>query len=328
MTKVKNLTKILGTEYPIIGGPMAWTSMADLVSEISNAGALGVLGVGFAPTEIVERQIKLTQEKTSRPFAINVTISEFAADNLKRITEIARKYRVEFIYADNFAGLNQELTQKWFETWHQAGIKVIAKVATAKEAIVADQCGAEVIVAKGHEGGGHMTQVGTMALVPAVVDVVKQAAVVASGGIADSRGYAAARILGAAGIEMGTVFLAAIEDGIHPNVKQAVIRAQAEDLVMTGYSTQAPCWQIKNELSKKILAIERELPQAAAAEKIEQLASGSLKIASETGDVEQKGAVMPGQVVSLVTKERAVKEIVDSVYQSGCALLNDAAQIR
>jgi enoyl-[acyl-carrier protein] reductase II len=325
--KVKDLTKVLGVKYPIIGGPMAWTSMADLVSEISNAGALGDLGVGFAPTDVVEQQIKATQAKTTNPFAINVTISDFAEENLQRITEIACKYQLKFIYADNFSGLNQELTQKWFETWHQAGIKVIAKVSTAKEAIVADQAGAEVIVAKGREGGGHMTQVGTLALIPEVVDVVKQAAVVASGGIADGRGYAAARILGATGIEMGTIFLAAAEDGIHENVKQAVINANAEDLVMTGYSTQAPCWQISNQLSAEILKVERELPQAVAAKQVAELAGGSLKIASEQGDVAVKGAVMPGQIVSLVKEEKKVQTIITEIYQTGTTILQQAAKI-
>lgn len=314
---MEKLAEILETKYPIIGGPMAWTSMSGLVSEISNSGALGVLGVGFAPTEVIENEIKLTKMKTDKPFAINVTISREADDNLNRITAIAREYKLKFIYADNFEGLNEKLTQKWFNIWHEAGIKILAKIATSKEAIVADRCGADVIIAKGREGGGHMTQVGTLALVPEVVDVVTNAAVVASGGIADGRGYAAARILGASGIEMGTVFLAANEGEVHENVKQAVIQAVAEDLVMTGYSMQAPCWQIKNQLSDEINQIERQLSPQQAALKVSKLASGSLKIASETGDVEKRGAVMPGQIVSLVTEKQAVAKIIENIYING-----------
>lgn len=327
VNNMTTLTSILKTDYPIIVGPMAWTSMAPLVGAVANAGALGVLGVGFSPNDVLEAQIKETQALTRRPFAINVTISTAAEANLTRITEIAKAHHIQFIYADSFEGLNAPLTKKWFQIWHAADMTIISKVMTAAEARVADQCGADVIIAKGVEGGGHMSKVGTLALVPEVVDCVHHAQVVASGGIVDGRGYAAACMLGASGIEMGTAFLAAEEGNISQAIKQAVVNAHAEDVVMTGYSTGAPCWQIKNTLSDQLNQIEQQYSPQEAAPKVAKLASGSLRIASQEGEIDQRGAIMPGQAVTLVTAIKPVAEILKTTYQSGRQLLKNAAQI-
>ncbi|HAT55030.1 MAG TPA: hypothetical protein DCW31_07315 [Lactobacillus sp.] len=324
---MEKLKAVLGTKYPIIVGPMAWISTAPLVAAVANAGALGVLGVGFAPNNVVLDQIQHTKLPTDKPFAINVTISRQAESNLERVTEIAINNKIQFIYADNFEGLDKNLTQKWFSKWHRNGIKVITKVSTAEEAAIADQCDADVIIAKGWEGGGHMTKVGTMALLPTVVDATKKAVVVASGGIADGRGYAAARMLGASGIEMGTAFLPVLEGDFHSNAKKAVLSATTENLVMTGYSTGAPCWQIQNNLSERLNTIERENSPVQAASKVANLASGSIRVAAQEGDTQNKGAVMPGQVVTLVTKEKSVAQTLEDVYNQGIKILKSAANL-
>jgi Dioxygenases related to 2-nitropropane dioxygenase len=170
-----------------------------------------------------------------------------------------------------------------------------------------------------------MTSVGTMALVPEVVDVTQNAVVVASGGIADGRGYAAARMLGADGIEMGTAFLATVEGGVHENVKNAVLNAKEEDLVMTGYSTGAPCWQISNHLSDRLNQLEQDNAPTKIAPKIAELSSGSLRIASQEGDVDEAGAVMPGQIVTLITETKSVSQILADVYNDGVQVLKSAA---
>lgn len=188
-------------------------------------------------------------------------------------------------------------------------------------AVIADEAGADVIVAKGREGGGRISLIGTIALVPEVVDVVKHAAVAASGGITDGRGFAAARVLGATGVEMGSAFLVASEGNIHQNVKDAVVNAKTEDLVETGHGTYAPCWQISNHLSDKLIGIEQQYAPKDAIPKIEMVAANSLRLANEEGNVTD-GAVMPGQGVSLIKQIRPAAEILQTVYDEGMAILN------
>ncbi|WP_267201768.1 NAD(P)H-dependent flavin oxidoreductase [Limosilactobacillus kribbianus] len=291
---MNELAKQLNIKYPIIGGPMAWTSMAPLVGAISEAGALGVLGVGFSPTEVVEEQIKATKQITDKPFAINVTMSSDAEGNLERITEIAARNGLQNIYADSLEGANYKLDQKWFQRWHDEGMNVITKIMSASEAAVADRAGADVIIAKGWEGGGHISTTGTLPLLAETLDVVKNAVVVASGGIADGRGYAAARVMGAAGVEMGTAFLAAKEGNVHENVKRVVVEASVDDLVEVGESTGAPCWNLKNDLTAQVAEVEATHLPREAAPLVAKLASGSLRIGSTEGELQHRGAAMPG----------------------------------
>ncbi|MFC6260611.1 NAD(P)H-dependent flavin oxidoreductase [Levilactobacillus fujinensis] len=324
---MKSLQETLHIKYPIISGPMAWTSMAPLVGAVSNAGGFGVLGVGFSPSEVVAHEIEATQQLTDKPFAINVTIFPEVEENLERVTAIAAREGVGYIYADNGAGLERDFTQKWFDKWHALGMTVLTKVMTSNEAQVADDCGADVIIAKGWEGGGHISLEGTMALLPQVMDVVKHALVVASGGIADGRGYAAARMFGCAGIEMGTRFMAATEGSTHENVKRAVVAAQDGDVVMTGASTGAPCWQLKNQLSDQMAAIERADKPSVAAEKLQTIAVSSLRQASEKGNVTDRGAVMAGQVVPLVKQVEPVAQILEETYRDGIRILRQTADL-
>lgn len=307
---MNRVCETLGIEKPVICGPMAWTSTAPLVAAVSNAGGLGVLGVGFAPIEFVVAQIRETKKLTEKPFGINVIlIPDF--ELLDKITKVVEDERPAVVYADTLTGLDIELATTYIKKWHNLGSKVIVKASDIQDAITAEQAGTDVIIVKGWEGGGHVTFETTMTLVPQAADVIK-VPLVASGGIADGRGMAAAIALGAEGIEMGTVFLAAEETVVHPNVKKAVVEAGDMCTVITGNATDEPCRQIKNVLSEKLVNIEAEYVKAEAAEILRPVAESSLKKAMAEGDTEN-GAVMAGQIVPLVKAVRPAAEIIDTV---------------
>lgn len=299
--------EILNIEKPIIQGPMAWISTAPLVAAVSNAGGLGILGVGFAPLEFVVSQIEETKKLTSKPYGINtVMIPEL----LDPTTEIIQRMHPPVIYADTLANLDPELCEKYFKLWHDAGCKVIVKVSFISDAVIADQTGADIVIVKGWEGGGHTTIEATTVLVPQAVDAI-ETPVVASGGIADGRGMAAAIALGAEAIEMGTVFMAAEETLVHPNVKEAVVNAGDMETVITGYYSGEPCRQLKNNLSDSLIETETQNAPVEVTEKIKALAESSLKKAMQDGDMEN-GAVMAGQIVPLVKEVKPTLDIIDT----------------
>lgn len=317
---MNRVCEVLNIEKPIIGGPMAWTSTAPLVAAVSNAGGLGVLGVGFAPIEFVEEQIRLTQSMTNKPFGINV-IMEPQMGLLDKIVQVVKDTHPAVVYADTLVDLDYELSKKYFDIWHELNAKVIVKASNIKDAVTAEKAGADVIIVKGWEGGGHVTQETTMVLVPQASDVLT-VPLVASGGIADGRGMAAAIAMGAEGIEMGTVFLAAEETLVHPNVKDAVVACDDMQTIITGYSTDEPCRQIKNKLSDKLVKIEAENPKEKAAELLRPVAEQSLKAAMMDGDMEN-GAVMAGQIAPLVKEIKPVAAIIDSVLTECKNVLQD-----
>lgn len=302
------LCETLNIEKPIIQGPMAWVSTAPLVAAVSNAGGLGVLGVGFAPPDFVKSQIEETRKLTDKPFGINVVM---IPDMLDAVTQVTVQEKPAVLYADMLMKLDLALCRKYFPQWKAAGIKIIVKASTIEDAVTAQEGGADVIVVKGWEGGGHVTPEATTVLVPQAADVLT-VPVVAGGGIADGRGMAAAIALGAVGIEMGTVFMCAEETAIHVNAKRAVIEAKDMDNVITGMCTGEPCRQIRNKLSDRILKIEAENAMSVAAEKVKDIAESSLRKAMAEGDTELDGAVMAGQIAPLVKKIRSVAEIIDS----------------
>ncbi|MCD8109634.1 MAG: nitronate monooxygenase [Clostridiales bacterium] len=307
---MNRVCETLGIKKPIIQGPMAWISTAPLVAAVSNAGGLGVLGVGFAPDEFVISQIEATKKLTDKPFAINtVMISE----NLDKITDIIRKMHPPVVYADTLSYLDTGLCRKYFDIWHSCGCKVIVKASFISDAVIADESSTDIVIVKGWEGGGHTSKEATTVLAPQAADCLK-CPIVASGGIADGRGMAAAIALGADAIEMGTVFMAAEEVTVHPNVKDAVLKAGDMSTVITGYCTDEPCRQIKNALSDKMIRIETEHTKKDAAELFRDVAESSLKKAMQNGDMEE-GAVMAGQIVPLVREIRPVSEILDSVLR-------------
>ena len=312
----------LGIEKPIIQGPMAWVSTAPLVAAVSNAGGLGVLGVGFAPHDFVRAQIAETRALTTRPFAINVVM---IPENLEAVTQVVREERPAVVYADTLAGLDAGLATRYFSAWHEVGCKVVVKASFISDAVVADESGADVVVVKGWEGGGHVTFEATTVLVPQAAARLR-VPVVASGGIADGRAVAAFALMGAEGFEMGTAFMAAEETAVHPNVKRAVVSAGDMSTVVTGWSTDEPCRQIKNRLADEMASIEAGLPKAQAAERLRPVAASSLRRAMAEGDLED-GAVMAGQVVALVDQVRPAADIVDGVLGEARRLLASAPSI-
>ncbi|MCP3807826.1 nitronate monooxygenase [Paenibacillus sp. Lou8.1] len=300
--------KAIGVENPIIQGPMAWISTAPLVAAVSNAGGLGVLGVGFAPDDFVIQQVAETKKLTTKPFAINTVM---IPENLDRLTGIIKSINPPVIYADTLGELKLELCEKYFEIWHSFGCKVIVKAGDMETAVTAEKGGADALIVKGWEGGGHTAYEATTVLVPQAADVLS-VPVVASGGIADGRGMAAAIALGADAIEMGTVFMACSDAAVHPNVKQSIVDAKDMSTVITGTSTGEPCRQFKNKLSDKMETIEAENVRAKAAELLRPVAESSLKLAMIEGDMEN-GAVMAGQIAALIKEIRSAEEIISTV---------------
>ena len=228
---MNRVCEILNIEKPVIQGPMAWISTAPLVAAVSNAGGLGVLGVGFAPEPFIREQIAETRKLTDKPFGMNVIM---IPPNLEHVTKIVLDEKPPVMYADTIAGLDPELCKKYFDIWHSVGCKIVVKASFIDDAKIAADAGADVMIVKGWEGGGHVTFEATTVLVPQAVDLL-DIPVIASGGIADGRGVAAGVAMGAEGFEMGTAFMAAAETTVHPNVKKEVLAAGDMSTVITGY---------------------------------------------------------------------------------------------
>lgn len=318
---MNRVCEILGIEKPVIQGPMAWISTAPLVAAVSNAGGLGVLGVGFAPEPFIRMQIAETRKLTDKPFGMNVIM---IPPDLEHVTRIVLDEKPPVMYADTIAGLDVELCKKYFDIWHSAGCKIVVKASFIADALIAAEAGADVMIVKGWEGGGHVTFEATTVLVPQAVDLL-DIPVVASGGIADGRGIAAAVAMGAEGFEMGTAFMAASESIVHPNVKKAVIEAGDMDTVITGYSTDEPCRQIKNKLADELIAIEANNVKVIAAELLRPVAESSLKKAMMEGDMDN-GAVMAGQIAALIKEEKPAAAIIDDALAQAKEILSKVNQ--
>lgn len=299
MTKTA-LTEMLEIEYPIIQGGMAWISDAELAAAVSNAGGLGVIAGGNAERHIVEAQVDKIKTLTDRPYALNVMLlSPFADD----IIELAIDKKVPIVITG--AGS----PGKYVERLKEAGIKIMPVVPSVALARRMESLGVDALIAEGTEAGGHIGELTTMALVPQVVDAVK-IPVVAAGGIADGRGAAAAFMLGACGIQVGTRFLVAEECNVHKNYKEMVLDAKDTSAVVSGRPTGHPVRILKNKLYRQYCDLEKK---GASVEELEALGAGSLRKAVVEGDVVY-GSVMAGQVAGLITKEQPAKEIVKEIF--------------
>lgn len=318
---MNRVCEILNIEKPVIQGPMAWISTAPLVAAVSNAGGLGVLGVGFAPEPFIREQIAETRKLTDKPFGMNVIM---IPPNLEHVTKIVLDEKPPVMYADTIAGLDLELCKKYFDIWHSVGCKIVVKASFIDDARIAAEAGADVMIVKGWEGGGHVTFEATTVLVPQAVDLL-DIPVVASGGIADGRGVAAGIAMGAEGFEMGTAFMAAAETTVHPNVKKEVLAAGDMSTVITGYCTDEPCRQIKNKLADEMIDIEDNNTKEKAAELLRPVAESSLRKAMAEGDM-VGGAVMAGQIVPLVTEEKPALQIIDDAIAGAKEILSHMAE--
>lgn len=301
------VTELLDLEYPIIQGGMAWVAEHHLASAVSNAGGLGIIGAGGASADFVREQIKKTKEKTNRPFGVNVMLMNPQAD------EIARVIADEGVKVVTTGAGNPG---KYIPMWKEAGVKVIPVVASVAMAKMMERAGADAVIAEGMESGGHIGSATTMALVPQVVDVVK-IPVIAAGGIADGRGLAAARMLGAEAVQMGTRFVVANESIVHDNYKEKVIKAKDIDSVVTGMTHGHPVRAIRNRMTREYLRLEKE---GADYMELEKLTLGALKRAVVDGDAEN-GTLMAGQIAGLVDKQQSCAEIITEIMDQAKELL-------
>ncbi len=245
------LTKLLGIKYPIIQGGMAGVSESTLVAAVSNAGGLGVIGSGFAPPAWLEEEIKKTKARTDKPFGVNLLLQNPGAPDLIRII-IANKVPVVFT-----GGGNPLPVMPFFK---QGGVKVIPVVPCVRLAVKMEQAGADAVVVEGLESGGHIGEGTTMCLIPQTSSAVKNIPVIGAGGICDGRTFAAALIMGADGVQIGTRFLAATECQIHESYKEAVIKATDEDIAVVARFTGHPVRMIKNKFVESVRKIEAKNP--------------------------------------------------------------------
>ncbi len=307
--------KELGLKYPIFQGGMAWVADGKLAAAVSNAGGLGIIGSGNAPGNVVADEIESAKSLTKKPFGVNVMLLSPYADEVVNVI-LANKDSVAVVTtgAGNPA--------KYIEKLKDAGIKVIPVVGSVALARMMERVGVDAVVAEGMESGGHIGKLTTMALVPQVVDAV-QIPVIAAGGIGDGRGMAAAFMLGAEGVQMGTRFLVATESKIHPNYKKAVLRAKDASTLVTGEYAGHPSRVLKNKMAKTYIGIEKEeaLKPHPDYDKLEELGTGSLRRAVIEGDSET-GSFMAGEIAGMVKKEQPAAEILAEVYSQADKLLN------
>ena len=287
---------------------MAWVAEHHLAAAVSEAGGLGIIGAANAPADWVREQIHKVRELTKKPFGVNVMLmSPYAEEVAKVIAE--EKVPVVTTGAGN--------PEKYMELWKSAGTKVIPVVASTALAKRMERCGADAVIAEGCESGGHVGETTTMALVPQVVDAVEKIPVIAAGGIGDGRGIAAAFMLGAKGVQMGTAFVATKESQVHENYKQCIIKAKDIDTRVTGRTTGHPVRALRNQMTKEYLKKEAE---GASFEELELLTLGSLRRAVQEGDT-RNGSMMAGQIAGLVKEELSCKELIDKLVKETDALM-------
>ena len=301
------ITRLLGIEYPIIQGGMAWVAEYHLAAAVSEAGGLGIIGAANAPADWVRQQIQETKKLTEKPFGVNIMLMSPYAD------EIARVVAEEGVKVVTTGAGSPE---KYMEMWKEAGIKVIPVVASVALAKRMERCGADAVVAEGTESGGHIGETTTLVLVPQVVDAVK-IPVIAAGGIADGRGIAAAFMLGAQGVQMGTHFIVTKECWVHENYKDMVIKARDIDTRVTGRSTGHPVRALRNQMTGEYLKKESE---DASFEELEKLTLGGLRKAVIDGDV-KTGSVMSGQSACLVKEKTTCEELIQKLVKETDDLL-------
>lgn len=296
------ITELLGIEYPIIQGGMAWIAEYHLAAAVSNAGGLGIIAAAAAPAEWVREQIHEVRKRTDKPFAVNIMLMSPAAEDVARVVT---EERVEIVTTG--AGS----PEKYMKLWKDVGIKVIPVVASVAFAKRMERCGANAVVTEGCEAGGHIGENTTMTLVPQVVDAVS-IPVIAAGGIADGRGMAAAFMLGAQGVQIGTRFVVTKECTAHDNYKRCIINAKDIDTKVTGRSTGHPVRALKNHKTREYLRLEAE---GASLEELETLTVGGLRSAVVDGDIAQ-GSVMAGQIAGMISKESTCEEVIKEIMAS------------
>lgn len=311
----KMITEVLGIKYPIIQGGMAWISDASLASAVSNAGGAGVVSTGGRETDYVRAEIRRCRELTDKPFGVNVMLM---APNKDEIADVICDEKPSFVT------LGAGNPVPYFEKFHAAGIKVIPVVPNVKLALRVEKNGADAMVVEGMEAGGHIGKLTTMALMTQVLPLVS-APVVMAGGFADGRGLAAALLMGAAGVQMGTRFLVAEECPAHINMKNKLIEAIDTDTIVTGITIGGAVRGIRNKFSEEFVALEYSGTKTK--QELLDLATGTNKLAAVDGDTEN-GMMQAGQSLTPLKKIEPVKAIVDAVMKEAKETLEKAADVQ
>ena len=307
------VTQLLGCKYPLIQGGMAWVADSTLAAAVSNAGGLGLIAAANAPADVVRQEIRRAKTLTDKPFGVNIMMM---SPSVEEVAKIVVEEGVQVVTTG--AGT----PAKYMPAWKEAGIKIVPVIASVAQAKRMERMGADALVAEGCEAGGHIGELTTMTLVPQVVDAVN-IPVLAAGGIADGRGVAAAFLLGAEGVQVGTRFLASEECTIAPEYKEMVLKAQDIDTAVTGRVGGHPVRQLKNAFVREILAAEKD---GTDADKLEEMMSGSLRRAAREGDV-KNGSFMAGQIAGLVKDIKPVAQIIEELFSQASALLKQAGTL-
>ncbi len=307
------ITELLGIRYPIIQGAMAWISESDLVSAVANAGATGVIATGGQSSDYIREQIRRTKTLTDKPFGVNLMLQ---APNKDDVLEIICEEKVAF------ATIGAGNPVPYFEPLHAAGVKAIPVVPSVKLAKRVQEKGADALVIEGFEAGGHDGMLTTMALMTNVIPEIEIPIVVA-GSIVDGRGLAAALIMGADGVQMGSRFLLAEECHLHPNAKQAIMDATDTDTRVTGFTRSNNVRGLRSAFTDKYLELER---QGAADDVLSQLTRGTNRLAAVEGDT-VNGLVQVGQGLNRLTRIESARDIVDDVVTEAVNLLTRAPQL-
>lgn len=304
---------LLGLQYPVFQGGMAWIADAELAAAVSNAGGLGIISAMNADGQWLRQQIQKAKGLTVRPFGVNIML---ASPHVEEVAAIVREEKVAVVTTG--AGN----PSKYMEQWLAAGIKVIPVVASTGMAKLVARHGAAAVIAEGGESGGHVGEQTTMVLVPQVCDAV-DIPVIAAGGIADGRGIAAALMLGAAGVQLGTAFLVAYECNVHANYKKKVLKAKDIDTMTTGKRLGHPVRVLKNAFAREYLKMEYN--SAVSDAELEKAGSGALYRAAVLGD-EQTGSFMCGQIAGMIHEEQSAADIITGIFQQAEAVLAGGRQ--
>lgn len=305
------LCSLLGIRYPILQGGMAWISDANLAAAVSNGGGLGIISAGNAPADYVRAQIRLAKELTDKPFGVNIMLMSEHADE---VADVVAEEKVQVVTTG--AGNPSKYMPKWKDT----GIKVIPVVASVAMAKLMTRVGASAVIAEGGESGGHVGELTTMVLVPLVSDAT-DLPVIAAGGIADGRGFAAALMLGACGVQMGTRFLCAEECTVHENYKAKILKANDLSTAVTGKRLGHPVRSLRTAFTREYIKAEYS---GISDEELETLGAGALRLAAKEGS-DDKGCYMSGQIAAMVNKIEPAADIIRSVVEEAGPLLKGAS---
>ena len=309
------LCEVLGVRYPIIQGGMAWSTDATLAAAVSNGGAAGIIGTGGRPTEWVEEEIKKAKTLTDRPFGINLMLM---APNVEEIAELALREKVAFVTTGACSPL------PWIERMHQGGVKVIPVVPNVKLAKRIASSGADALIIEGMEAGGHIGTMTTMALLSNVLREAYPIPVLAAGGISDGRAMAAALLMGADGVQMGTRFLLTTECPVHEKTKEMILNATDTDCVVTGYSRNMGVRCLANDFTRQYLEAEIS---GAPKETLLAMGTGRSRKGMQEGDI-VNGSVMAGESLNVLTDILPCKEVIERIIRDANAALARAESLR